>query len=603
MNTAMQDHGARRIRGHGRSLLLIALAALTLVLLTATVALAVGELSQKPGTAGCISVDGSGERCQRLAAIEEPTDVAVSPDGRNVYVVGSDSVTILDRDPATGELAPHLGGAVCIALEEQRGCENGRALDGARAVTASPDGGTVYVASRASAAVAVFDRGPSGGLIQKPGEAGCSSLSVAEGCRQARALGAPSDVAVSPDGSSVYVSSSNDSVAVFGRDGAGVLTQASGEPGCIASTQDEGCRLGRGLMGAAQLATSPDGKNVYVVSPRFDSGVAILDRDPAAGGLTQKGGASGCIAFEGSEGCQPGRALLEPFGVAVSPDGRSVYVASGVDAIAVLSRDLASGSLSQRDGAAGCVSTSGMDGEGKGGVCQAGRGLDEPLGVALSPGGESLYVSSSGSDGVAIFDRDAREGLTQKPGAAACISEDGGDGCQSGVALDGLNSAAVSPDGRNVYATAPESSSIAIFDRAVPSPADTTAPTVSEFKLAPARFRVAPRGGSHFRFALSEPASVRIAVDRVRPGRRVGKRCKAPTPRLAKRRRCVRITHSADLDFANLAAGANSIAFGGRIGRRALVPGNYRVTIVATDAAGNLSAPRQARFAVLAKHR
>jgi DNA-binding beta-propeller fold protein YncE len=428
-------------------------------------------------------------------------------------------------------------------------------------------------------------------------------LSVAEGCRQARALAAPSDVAVSPDEKSVYVSSSNDSVAVFGRDDAGVLTQAPGEPGCIASTQDEGCRLGRGLMGAAQLATSPDGKNVYVVSPRFDSAVAILDRDPAAGGLTQKAGASGCIAVEGSEGCQPGRALLEASGIAISPDGKNVYVASGIDAIAVLGRDPASGSLSQRDGAAGCVSTSGMDGDGKGNVCQVGRGLDEPNDVALSPGGESIYVSSSGSDGVATFDRDASGGLTQKSNAAACISEDGGDGCQGGVALDGLNRAAVSPDGRNVYATAPESNSIAIFDRAAPSPPDTTAPTVSGFGLAPARFRVAPGGGTHFRFALSEPASVRIAVDRVRPGRRVGMRCKAPVPRLAKRRRCARIAHRADLDFANLAAGANSIAFGGRIGRRALAPGNYRATIVATDAAGNLSAPRQARFGVLAKHR
>lgn len=537
-----------------------------------------------------------------MLGLEVPLDVAASPDGRNVYIVSgaSDSVTILDRDPATGELAAHLGGASCIA-QELEGCEKGRALDGSRAVTVSPDGGTVYVASQHSAAVAVFDRSPSGGLIQKPGEAGCSSLSVAEGCRQARALGAPSDVAVVPDGKSVYVSSSNDSVAVFGRDDAGVLTQAPGEPGCIASTQDEGCRLGRGLMGAAQLATGPDGKNVYVVSPRFNSAVAILDRDPTAGGLTQKAGASGCIAVEGNEGCQPGRALLDPSGIAVSPDGKNVYVASRVDAIAILSRDLASGSLSQREGAAGCISTGGMDGEGH--VCQVGRGLDEPTDVALSPGGESLYVSSSGSDAVATFDRDSSGGLTQKPGAGACIAEDGLDGCQSGVALDGLNSAVVSPDGRNVYATAPEASSVAIFDRAVPSPADTTAPTVSGFGLAPARFRVAPRGGSHFRFALSEPASVRIAVERVRPGRRVGKRCKAPAPRLAKRRRCVRLTHSADLDFANRAAGANAIAFAGRVGGRAMAAGNYRATIVATDAAGNLSAPRQARFAVLAKRR
>ncbi|HEX2234019.1 MAG TPA: hypothetical protein VHG69_11735, partial [Thermoleophilaceae bacterium] len=46
-------------------------------------------------------------------------------------------------------------------------------------------------------------------------------------------------------------------------------------------------------------------------------------------------------------------------------------------------------------------------------------------------------------------------------------------------------------------------------------------------------------------------------------------------------------------------AGANAVPFSGRIGRRALRLGRHRLTVQATDAAGNDSARRTKRFRIV----
>ena len=109
--------------------------------------------------------------------------------------------------------------------------------------------------------------------------------------------------------------------------------------------------------------------------------------------------------------------------------------------------------------------------------------------------------------------------------------------------------------------------------------------------------------GTSFRYTLSEPATVSIAIARARSGRRVGKRCVKPSRKNRRRRRCTRHRRVVALTRAAL-AGANSTPFSGRWidprnRRRALRRGRYRATIVATDAAGNKSAPKRLRFRVV----
>jgi hypothetical protein len=144
-----------------------------------------------------------------------------------------------------------------------------------------------------------------------------------------------------------------------------------------------------------------------------------------------------------------------------------------------------------------------------------------------------------------------------------------------------------------------------------PAVSDLSAPVLQSLTLANKRFAVgseqtaltaarrrrAPRGTT-FRFSLSEPATVRIAIERARPGRRVGRRCRRPTRRLRKKRRCTRFVATGTLT-RRAVAGANSTRFSGRLGRRALRPGRYRAIASATDRAGNRSRARRVSFNVV----
>jgi DNA-binding beta-propeller fold protein YncE len=121
------------------------------------------------------------------------------------------------------------------------------------------------------------------------------------------------------------------------------------------------------------------------------------------GDLTQPAGNAGCISdpqFGGAEPCAEGHGLINPTSVAVSPGGKSVYVASVTsDAVARLNRNTTTGAITQPAGSAGCVSETGA------GPCANGHGLDGPYGVAVSTGGKSVYVASFFSHAVARFNR------------------------------------------------------------------------------------------------------------------------------------------------------------------------------------------------------
>jgi 6-phosphogluconolactonase (cycloisomerase 2 family) len=118
-------------------------------------------------------------------------------------------------------------------------------------------------------------------------------------------------VTVSPDGAFVYATAQADSaIAVFRR------SPRTGGLTFVDVTAD-GFDEVEGLAGALRATVSPDGANLYVASTH-DNAVAAFTRDPRSGALTyvekQKGGpACECLAFARA--------------VAVSPDGRNVYVA------------------------------------------------------------------------------------------------------------------------------------------------------------------------------------------------------------------------------------------------------------------------------------
>jgi PKD repeat protein len=114
--------------------------------------------------------------------------------------------------------------------------------------------------------------------------------------------------------------------------------------------------------------------------------------------------------------------------------------------------------------------------------------------------------------------------------------------------------------------------------------------------VAAAKRRRAPIGTT-FRFSLNEPAIVTITFTRATTGRRSGHRCVKPTKRLAHSKRCTRFVNLRALTRHG-GAGTNSVAFSGRIARRALPPGTYRATFLAS--AGNMSSvPKVLRFKIV----
>lgn len=105
-----------------------------------------------------------------------------------------------------------------------------------------------------------------------------------------------------------------------------------------------------------------------------------------------------------------------------------------------------------------------------------------------------------------------------------------------------------------------------------------------------AKRRKATPAGTAFRFTLNVRANVTIALERSAPGRRVGRGCRRATPRLRRRKACTRWVATGTLTRNGIDGGRRSIAFSGRIGRKALAPGSYRATVTAGNAAGRSSA-------------
>jgi DNA-binding beta-propeller fold protein YncE len=141
----------------------------------------------------------------------------------------------------------------------------------------------------------------------------------------------------------------------------------------------------------------------------------------ATGDLTQPAGTAGCVSENGTGSCADGNALFGPGAVAVSPDGKSVYVASqSADAVARLKRNKTTGAIVEPSGTGGCISAGGVNG------CAAGHGFSGMLAVAVSPDGKTVYAASQGADTVVRLNRrSAAGGINQPAGTAGCISETG----------------------------------------------------------------------------------------------------------------------------------------------------------------------------------
>lgn len=422
-------------------------------------------LAQVPGAGGCVRQRG-GADCTDGRALRHPSGIAVSPDGRHVYVVSarSNAITLFRRDRKTGAVTQLAGPDGCIRDGDAPGCLPGHALVDPTSVAISPDGRHVYVTSggrgSGSNAIVAFARDrTTGALTYLPGTDGCVSVGGNDGPCVEGAVNVPWDLVVSPDGRHLYVTLRDRGVAVFERDA------RTGKVTALPSPEDI-VYLGTGWEEPQGIDVSRDGKTVYVAADDSTAAygpvrglVVALARDPHSGVLTPLAGEVGCASAHPVPGCARGRGLFAAFDVVVPRDGRNVYVAApNSGAIAVFARDR-SGGLRQLAGGAGCVASSSDEG------CVLATGLGVTTGLAVSPDGRNVYATSSDRGSIAVFRRLDDGRLVQDP-RDPCVSSSREGPCAPAVGLAGASSLAASRDGRSLYAVAWDDDAITAFSRA-----------------------------------------------------------------------------------------------------------------------------------------
>jgi DNA-binding beta-propeller fold protein YncE len=399
--------------------------------------------------------------------------VEVSPDGRNAYSVAVNGDLIeYARNRATGALG--VIGCFSSLAKTEPACEEHAemevsAIASPAAIAISPNGASLYAITQETNDLVEFSRDPATGELTKSGCITHEASSSECATTGAKGLDLPYGIAVSPDGENVYVAGyGEEAVAEFKRNtDTGALTQLEGANDCISADKASGCGTTTGVIGlkeAIGVAISPDGKDVYIAagarSPEGD--IAAFERG-AEGALEQLPGAAACIS-ESVAVCAKGEHIQGSEDLLVSPDGKNVYANSyAASAVVELQRN-ASGALEQLTAPNECVSSGPLTG------CREAKAIGGALGVAVSPDGEDLYVSSGSENAVAAFKRGAGGGLEQFA-ADPCVTEEA-SGCEppGSDALVGLKYArrlTVSPDGTNVYVAGQEAHAIVELARTV----------------------------------------------------------------------------------------------------------------------------------------
>jgi DNA-binding beta-propeller fold protein YncE len=419
------------------------LAAALLFALLSFVGLALAHGTGNLTFKGCVHDKGPGsDTCSKTAeGLKGVTQLAVSPKGDSLYATGDveSALVWLQRDQS-GKLSARG----CIEDRHgDAGCkETEQGLGETQDVAVSPDGRSVYAAGRDDDAIVIFKRNASGALKGQ----GCvrdddHGDTICES--EASALAAPKAVAVSPDGRSVYVAGEFEGLSVFKRNTkTGGLTPKQ----CVVDEDDfsdTGCVEIPGLSSPQDLVVSKDGENVYVAGGGHDA-ILTFERSAKSGKLTYLS----CIQDNdtGIDSCTSSADGLDfPTALALAPDQKALYaVASDDNAISRFTRDKDSGVIEY----AGCIEDNDVGPDNCAGTADALYGAS---GVAVNKEGTAVFVTSRFDSAIARFVRDPGSGALS---GGECIADEtaSSEACdQTARGLGTLAGIAMSPQGNSLY--------------------------------------------------------------------------------------------------------------------------------------------------------
>ncbi|MEA2494979.1 MAG: hypothetical protein QOJ29_2890, partial [Thermoleophilaceae bacterium] len=441
-----------------------------------------GGLLQLPPPNDCVS-STPGSNCGTVVngGLGSARSVAVNPGGANAYVASSaGSLSTFGRNGQTGALSF----TACVkdpSSTEACPSNTNRPLAQAAWVVATDD--FVYVASRTGNAVTEFSRDAGTGQLTLIGCISQTGANSAGGplCQSSSGLTGVDRLALSDDGNNLYaVSPSNSSLATLNIAGNGTLSAGS----CLRGTASTDVACGTtpvpGLNGANAVEVAPDGLTVHVTATSTSGNVSYLTSYTrgSGGSLTQ----SQCFHSSGAASdpdvaAPPCNANPAPVfglngadGVRTSPDDKNVYVASASgtsgptfgNSLVTFNRNTTTGALSGNR----CLHDPAATVENCGASTTA-VGLKGAFDIALTPDGQSLYVTARDGNDVAEFSRNTGTGnVTQLAGNDACIGGAGNTDCTGNNTAKGLSGAsgiALSPTGFFAYVAAPGSSAVAEF--------------------------------------------------------------------------------------------------------------------------------------------
>ena len=422
-------------------------------------------------------------------------DAAVSPDGRHLYALAreDDRITAFGRDPDTGALDLQQTLKVQSDAKADKAVPALTVNEGLARVVISADGGFVYVLADRSHTLYVYARDVLTGRLSLTQFVNNNNGGVA-------GMNAPRYLAFSPDAGQAFL------YVTAGVTGGGVIFERDPDTGHVAflqtfaiddyTGQTNGLRfspdgkhlyigVGRGdsigpqavvawqwdgetglldligvyprsldwnVHGMEQLAVSPDGAFVYVMSVSFGNtmdAIGILARDGESGALNHVGT---FLNTPGLPAEQPYSGFSDNTSMTLSPDGSRLYVACrtninrGPDpsALVILKRNAATGLLSWDQ--------SFVDGRNGAG------GLHNASVVTCSPDGRYVYVGSIDDDALVAFHvPEDLEPIT--------LERQVRDGVNGVLGLSGAEAAAVAPDGGHLYVVCQDDSALVVFER------------------------------------------------------------------------------------------------------------------------------------------